>query len=162
MMEVENREEAIKENWEEIQSMARPANTETASGDPVMEAPPAMSDEQNALLVFQSHINMFISKLNNYQGSKSQIVRAWTNAAISPLNKDALHFSYPEEQELFDLYTELNSAKFILMVHGMVRDGKLEIKRPLLEGNETPASEVELAKTMETLGDEAVNNKVGE
>lgn len=132
---------------------------ELVSSEPIAAPPPELSEEQNALFIFQNHTNLFIQKVNNYPGAKSQIARAWTNAAISPLNKDQLHFSYPEEKELFDLFTELNAAKFILMMHGMVRDGKIEIKKPLLEqSSETPSTD-ELNKMMENLGEMPKGNE---
>lgn len=92
-----------------------------------------LSEEQNALISYQTNLNQFIKLAHKFEGSKSQIVRAWTNSAISPMNKDELHFSYPEEQELFNLFEQVNSAKFVLMLYGMIKSGKIELKSPLMD-----------------------------
>jgi hypothetical protein len=120
---------------------------------PVMEAPPQLSDEQNALLVYKNNLNTFLQKLHNYSGAKSQIVRAWSNSVISPLNSEELHFSYPEEKELFDLATTIDSAKFILMLYSFIRDGKIELKKPLFEEKELTPSEAQLQQMLKPEGD---------
>ena len=123
---------------EEVQILDKPVS------EPVMEAPPQLTEEQNALAVLQQSLNEFIKKLNHFPGSKSQIVRAWTNASISPLNKDEFTFSYEAEKELFELATTINSAKLALMIYGFVREGKLAILKPLLEDSEQKPSEAQL------------------
>lgn len=94
---------------------------------------PELSDEQKVLNACKTYLNMFYSKLYNFKGSRRQIINAWMNAAISPLNQSELKFGYPEEKELFDLFEEVNSAKVMLMIFGLIREGKIEVKGDLME-----------------------------
>lgn len=121
--------------------------------------PPHLEEPQQAMKVFRQLMEIFTSVLERYDGGKKQIVRAWLNATLSPLNETPLHFSYPEEKEIFDLFTELNSAKLILMVHGLADAGVLTLHKPLMESVPKTASEAELNKIvgdMEKKAEEAL------
>jgi hypothetical protein len=116
----------------------------------VEQKPAALSEEQNAMLHYEHYVNQFVTALKNFEGSKQQVIRAWANGLVSPLNKEELHFSYPEEQQLFNLYTEANSAKLILMVHGLIKAGVLQQLKPLMEAADFTPSEKQLAELSAT------------
>lgn len=106
--------------------------------------PAPLTEEQNALMVYQTYLNKFIKALMGYKGSRKQIERSWVNAAIAPMNKDPLVFKYKAEEELFDLFKELNSAKFVLMLYGFVNSGAIEIKKSLFEATTEQQSKDEV------------------
>lgn len=113
---------------------------------PTLETAPLkqeLSDEQKVLQEFNATLNLFINKVTNYPGAKSALQRVLTSLTVSPLNKDEFHFSYPEEKELFELGTRVNSAKFFLMVSGLENKGKIQwvnsngpVEGPKLENEE--------------------------
>lgn len=84
-----------------------------------------LTEDQKIFKTFQDTLNEFIKKVGNFGGSKRQLQNVLINLAISPLNNEELHFSYPAEKELFDLGTSVNSSKFFLMLSGMASQGKL-------------------------------------
>lgn len=84
-----------------------------------------LTDDQKALKVFENAMNEFVAKVSSYSGAKSQLQRVLINSLLYPLNKDEFNFSYPEEKELFELATSVASAKFYLMVSGLVQQNKL-------------------------------------
>lgn len=92
---------------------------------------PKLTESQMALASYEHFTNAFVSKVKDFPGSKGSLQRAWANSSVSPLNKGDLHFSYPEEKELFDLFTEANSAKLILMVYALQDAGVLTVHKPL-------------------------------
>lgn len=99
-----------------------------------------LTEQQQIFKVFQDTLNQFISKVHNFEGSKTQLQRVLINLAISPLNNEELHHGYPDEKELFDLGTSVNSSKFFLMVSGMAEQGKIafleDVKTPLASSEE--------------------------
>lgn len=107
---------------------------------PQTSAGPA-TERQQVLAAFEHYTEQFVKALTNYTGSKSQLVRAWANSSISPLNREPLHFSYKHEQDLFDLFAEANSAKLMLMVHGLEDAGVVKLLKPLVEAT-PPNTEV--------------------
>lgn len=107
---------------------------------PPQEAPKQLSWDKKAYMHFEAYMGEFARRVNSYSGSRRQLQRAWINAAISPLNKEELHFSYPEEEEIFNLFNELNSAKLLLMMHGFAQDGKIEIKEAFFEHFNKPVT----------------------
>lgn len=98
-----------------------------------------LTEQQQIFKVFQDTLNQFISKVHNFDGSKTQLQRVLINLAISPLNNEELHHGYPDEKELFDLGTSVNSSKFFLMVSGMAEQGKIAF----LDNTEIEPSSVE-------------------
>ena len=78
-----------------------------------------LTEEQEIFKTFQDTLNEFIKKIGQFGGSKAQLQRVLINLAISPLNSEELHHGYPDEKELFDLGTTVNSSKFFLMLSGM-------------------------------------------
>lgn len=85
----------------------------------------AVPEQQQIYKVFQNSLNEFIKKVGAFGGSKAQLQRILINLAISPLNSEELHHGYPDEKELFDLGTSVNSSKFFLMLQGMEQQGKI-------------------------------------
>ncbi len=140
------------ENTQETIPQTEAALVEEVAADISSQASEAakedMSEVAMASKTFQQLNEIFSNVLERYEGSKAQIVRSWRNAALSPLNQSPLHFSYPEEKEIFDLYTELNSVKLVLMVHGLAEAGVLTLHKPLMSAVPKTASEVELNKLM--------------
>lgn len=117
--------------------------TETPTTEAVADTD-SLSEAQIAMKSYEHYTSLFIEKIHTYAGSKAQLARAMSNAAVSPLHKGELHFSYPEEKELFELFTEANSAKLVLMIHGLADAGVVKILKPLMEVTQTD-SEKELA-----------------
>jgi hypothetical protein len=107
----------------------------------------AMNAHQN----FEAYAKLFGEALEVFPGAKRQVLRSWMNSAVNPLNKGPLQWSYEGEKELFDIYTEMESAKFILMVHGLQEAGILTLHKPLMQSTATTTSEVELRKQMTEL-----------
>lgn len=107
---------------------------------------------------FKDNMALFNEGLDVFPGSSRQLKRAWANAALAPLNEGPLQWSYEAEKELFDIYTELNSAKFILMVHGLADAGVLTLHKPLMEATASTPSEVALKQKMSELTDGEVIN----
>lgn len=102
-----------------------------------------LTEQQQIFKVFQDTLNQFISKVHNFEGSKTQLQRVLINLAISPLNNEELHHGYPDEKELFDLGTSVNSSKFFLMVSGMAEQGKIAfLENEELESDSSNAEEV--------------------
>lgn len=132
-----------------------PTELTPAEPAPAAQLPKELEEPAMAMQTFKQLMDIFANVLNNYDGGKRQIVRAWLNAAVAPLNSDPLKFSYPAEKEIFDLFTEINSAKLILMVHGLADAGVLTLHKPLMESVPRTASEVELGKMMGDLGRQA-------
>lgn len=85
-----------------------------------------LSEDQKVLKEFNTSMNTFINKVHSFTGSKKQLQRVMMNLALHPLNKEELHFSYPEEKELFELGTSVNSTKFFLLVSGLESEGKIK------------------------------------
>lgn len=92
---------------------------------------------------FESVGAMFLKKLSEYEGSKQQLIRTWTNSTLYPFIEGEPQFSYPAEKELFDLFAETNSAKFFMMVYGLEQAGAISILKPL-SGVQPTASEKQL------------------
>ncbi len=101
--------------------------------------PRELSEDQKILKEFNDSLNLFIKKITNFQGAKSQLKRVMTNLAVSPLNKEEFHWSYPEEKELFELGTIIASNKFMLLLSSLETQGKLVMIDPnkLEEKNES-------------------------
>jgi hypothetical protein len=121
-----------------------------------------LSDEQNALLAYNYHYNQFVKLHENYHGSRRQLQGAWIQASGFPLHQETPKFSYPQQKELYDTYNEITSAKFVLMLFGLVKEGKIEIKSPLFKEREKTPSELELEEMMkgESNGEEDSNRQV--
>jgi len=117
-----------------------------------------LTEEQHAMLAFEHFTGLFLQKLNNYSGSRKQIMRAMSHGMVAPLSKEEPRFSYVEEKELFDLYTEANSAKLILMVHGLIKSGALQQLKPLMSVGGLTDSEQQLANM--TYGDQKLEGEV--
>lgn len=101
-----------------------------------------LSEEERAFLTHRHQLNKFLKALESYEGSKRQIQKAWGLSAIAPFNKDEPKFSYPGERELYESFGELNSAKFLLMLYGLVREKKIQILSPILDGITSTDEEV--------------------
>lgn len=120
--------------------------------DPLPEQ--AHFDEASAALdVYKQQMKLFMEALDAFPGSRRQLERSWANAALSPLNDKPLEWSYEAEKELFDIYIELNSAKFILMVHGLQDAGVLKLYKPLMQSTAATPSELALKEKMRELTD---------
>jgi hypothetical protein len=92
-----------------------------------------LTEDQQVLKTFNDTLNVFINKVSTYNGAKSQLQRVLINLAVHPLNKEELHFSYPEEKELFELGSTIASSKFFLMLAGLEAEGKLAFNQEALQ-----------------------------
>lgn len=104
------------------------------------------SEEQMAYMSLTSNFRKFCELIMHYKGSKKQLQQTWMDVAIAPFNKEDFTFSYPDQKVLFDTFIELNYAKFILMLQGLEKDGRIKILKPIIE---RPQAEVltEVAST---------------
>jgi hypothetical protein len=135
---------------ENLNNSSLPENpTDKLVADALNTQKEALTEEQTIFKSFQDNLNLFIKKVGDFGGSKSQLQRVLINLAISPLNKEELHHGYVDEKELFDIGTEVNSAKFFLMLHGMENQGKLIFVEQ--EDKSVEKSEVTDAQIIETV-----------
>lgn len=98
-----------------------------------------LTDEQQIYKAHHSALYTFMELVRNYTGSKKQLQRVMMNLAISPLNAEQLYFdpNYPQEKELFDAGTSVNSSKFFLMLAGMQSQGKISFTETLVPDSVT-------------------------
>lgn len=134
--------------------------TEQTTEAPVLDlsdpVPPHIKNEffdeaAAALQSFKDHMTGFNKLLFNYPGSKKQLLSAWSNAALEPFHESPPTWSYPSEKEMFNHFNELESAKFILMVHGLADAGVLTLHKPLMMATPATESERQLKQQMESL-----------
>lgn len=105
---------------------------------PQLEQKPELNESQKALQQFKETLNQFIYRVNSFSGSKKQLQVVLTSLMLSPLNQEELHFSYPEQRELFDLGTSASAAKFFLLLSGMEQNNKIKfIKDPNVDNLES-------------------------
>jgi hypothetical protein len=128
-----------------------PTAEPTSIQEPIMPTNEFTEESGHALESFKKHMVEFNKALDEYAGSKKQLSRAWANAALSPLNQIPLEWSYPAEKEMFNIFDELNSAKFILMVHGLADAGVLTLHKPLMMATPATPSERQLRDKMNNL-----------
>lgn len=119
---------------------------QVASSEDVVKEQVPLTEEQETMLIMRELMQQFINQVKGYQGSKKQIQNAWVNAAISPFNDRPLSFSYQEEADLFDTFNELAARKFMLMVYGLEKHGRIKILVPFSEPHQKTPSELELEK----------------
>lgn len=106
-----------------------------------------LSEEQKAYVVCDRELKAFLKKLNTSYGARDAIQEAWGAAAIYPFAKEDPKFAFTAGRELFDHFMELNSAKFVMFLHGMEREGKIKILEPIL--NPVPVVKEENTGTIE-------------
>lgn len=129
---------------------ALPENpTDKLVADALNNTDKPLTEQQQIFKTFQDTLNEFIKKVGEFKGSKRQLQNVLTCLAISPLNKEEFHFGYPDEEELFDLCTSVNSSKFFLMVNGLADQGKIAFIEQEKLAEATP--EVVEAETKETV-----------
>jgi len=112
-------------------------------------APVPLSEEQLAYMVLTKNFKRFGDMVTSYTGSKKQLQQTWLNAAISPFTEEEFVWSYPEQKVLFDVFVELNYAKFILMLQGLEKGGKIKILQPVLSREIAPEGEKEKGESNE-------------
>lgn len=87
--------------------------------------------EANILKAYQEQVNAVITLVSEYEGSREQLKRVLINLAVYPFVEEAeLHFSYPEEKQLFDSFNSLSSAKHVFMLAGSEAEDKLVLVGP--------------------------------
>lgn len=100
---------------------------------PINPLDPAMNDINKVMAKLNDDLTIYMEKLENYSGSKKQLQRVLGNLAIAHVTKDDVRFSYPEEYELFQLFENIMSSKFVLFLLGLESQKKVEILSPIFE-----------------------------
>lgn len=109
----------------------------TEASIPIPEAPkPEATEEQKAYIVCDRELKAFLRKLTSSYGNSDARREAWMASAIYPFAKDDPKFTFTEAKELYTHFMELNSAKFVMFLHGMEREGRIKILQPLTESPE--------------------------
>lgn len=91
-------------------------------------------DLKNTILTdFKKTLYDLVIKLESFSGSKSQLQRSIYNIALSPMNTEDLHFSYPIEKEIFDISSKLTDMKLNLMLIGFEEKGYIKILKSFTE-----------------------------
>lgn len=88
---------------------------ETASTETVQTAEVS---EPNAITIYQNNLNVYLQKVSEYPGSRKQLQQVMVHLALHPLQEEP-KFVYSHQQELYDLGTRVDSAKYVLMYVGM-------------------------------------------
>lgn len=130
-------------------NMEEPTITPETSVDTKVEVKEEkpLSEEQKAYVVCDRELKSFLKKLNSAYANRDSIKEAWGASAIYPFAKDDPKFTYTEGRELFNHFMELNSAKFVMFLHGMEREKKIKILEPIL--NPVPATKEENTGTVD-------------
>lgn len=121
------------------------------SGEPLMPINEFTEESGHALDSFKKNMLLFNKALNDFSGSKKQLLNAWANSALAPLNQTPLQWSYPDQKKMCEIFDEVNSAKFILMVHGLADVGILTLHKPLMMATAATPSEKQLRDQMNKL-----------
>ena len=122
---------------------------------PVTEKPvQELSDKQKAMMTFQHYYGEFVKKLMSYPANKKNIhrvFRALAQGLLFPIGSKEINITSPKEKELFNLFTEAEAAKQMLMIYGMEEAGAIEMKKSLTQMEEqfapTEKKEEENGKT---------------
>jgi hypothetical protein len=122
----------------------------TAAETPPAEAPKEDSEEQKAYKVCDREMKAFLRKLNSSYCGGDAMREAWSAIAIYPFAKGEPKFTYTEARELYEHFMELNSAKFVMFMHGLAREKVVTILKPLTETPEAKEIVEETTPTTET------------
>lgn len=132
---------------EELKTEVPATETLATTAPPAEESPKEeaaakpLNEEQKAYVVCDRELKAFLKALTSSYGNSDARREAWAAAAIYPFAKDDPKFRYTEAKKLFDHFQEINSAKFVMFLHGMEREGKIKILQPLETDNINPVAE---------------------
>lgn len=91
-----------------------------------------LTPDKQSLQWLSQNLNMVITKIALFEGSRKQLKQVLAALVEDPHNKEPFKFSYPEQEELYNLCLQVRNNNFVLFHVGMVQHEEAEMRKQML------------------------------